>query len=146
MMVWEPRPVAWASVSTLQRIASVDCDGQVDEACGCWKFEMTITETSGQDLVGYQVPIELDAGDDVWAVIGDSCRNVGAFLPAGEALPFWVEQCDVVGQFARLWVKLPALGADSEAAIHLFLSEEGFVQNPAGVFEFFDDFLHGFPV
>jgi Uncharacterized conserved protein len=106
------------------------------------RYNIYITERSGNDLADYQVLIRLeDIGFTDWANL--TPESIYFLDDAGNPLYFWIEELDVAAQRSRIWVKVPLIPALSTVKITMVYGETNpypEYHNPERVFVLFDHF------
>ena len=101
-----------------------------------------INEQSGNTLTDYQVAINLTYDSDMQPDFSDVRF---AWLRADgkqELIPYWIEE-KVDGEWAKIWVKIPEIPANSNTMIYVYYKNTTLVSsesNATEVFDFFDDF------
>ena len=82
-----------------------------------YRREVTVTEQSGNDLMDYQVLIELNSSNfDFSHSDGNDIR----FYNGEVFLPYWVEKWDSVNQEAKIWVKVPSISANGTVSFYMY--------------------------
>ena len=122
-----------------------DCDGEIDEVCGCEMVEISVQEVSGADVAAYQVKLELGPDSITWSLVNGNGKDVGFFDAQDNQLPHWFEQFNKGGQTAVVWVRVESLPAGGAKTIYMYYGGAGvsYDQDPDAVFVFFDDFEDG---
>jgi len=105
-------------------------------------YKLYIKEQSGNDLVDYQVRIQLEnIGFTDWAnLTADSIYFTDA---NGNPLYFWVEYLDITNKRGVIWVKIPSIPKNSTVVINLNYGGTNpypSYHDPKNVFVFFDHF------
>jgi len=105
-------------------------------------YKLLIKEQSGNDLVDYQIRIQLEnTGFTDWAnLTADSIYFTDA---NGNPLYFWIEYLDTVNKRSVIWVKIPSIPKNSTVVINLNyggLNPYPSYHDPKNVFVFFDHF------
>ena len=110
-----------------------------------WPYRQKIDITSqlSQDLVDFQVKLELDASKVGphfrWDLMGADLRF---YDNGGTKIPYYIESWDEVNKQAVVWIKVPLIQQNAGADISMYYGKEDAVSESDGeaVFEFFDDF------
>jgi len=105
-------------------------------------YKLYIKEQSGNDLVDYQVRIQLEnIGFTDWAnLTADSIYFTDA---NGNPLYFWIEYLDTTNKRGVIWVKIPSIPKNSTVVINLNYGGTNpypSYHDPKNVFVFFDHF------
>ena len=107
-----------------------------------WYQQVTITNSTAAPLTDYQVLINLNAGNFVFA----NARIDGGDIRVTDTdqvtlLSYWLENYNSVAQTARLWVKVPSIPIGSKTIWLVYgNSTATTISNGAATFDFFDDF------
>ena len=102
--------------------------------------KVDVIERSGNDLIDYPVLLEIN---DAWFF--ERCNDQAYIEILDEdkttILPFYVEVFDVTNHYARIWVKIPSLPANSTKTIYINVNTNRTtpLSNPNEVFDYFDD-------
>jgi len=102
-----------------------------------------VKENSGNNLTDYQVLVQLTSSWDGWNYVMSDGSDI-YFLDANyNPLYFWIEDFNYSNKFARIWVKVPSIPANSVVRIYMCY---GVQQNPyssyrsaSKVWDFFED-------
>ena len=103
--------------------------------------EIVITENSGTNLTGYQVPIHLDSSNFNFSQAKTDGSDL-RFFSGGRTLNYWIETWDSEAEDALIWVRLPFLSANRSITLLMKCGnpEDEAVSNGGKTFEFFDGF------
>ncbi|AAM03888.1 hypothetical protein (multi-domain) [Methanosarcina acetivorans C2A] len=103
--------------------------------------EITITENSGENLTGYQVPIYLDSSNFNFSQANEDGSDL-RFSSGGRSLNYWIETWDPEAEKALIWVRIPFLLANSNITLLMKCgdSEVTAVSSGEETFDFFDGF------
>ena len=103
--------------------------------------EIVITENSGKDLMGYQVPINLDSSNFNFSQAKTDGSDL-RFFSGERTLNYWIENWDSEAEEALIWVRVPALPASKSITLLMKCGnpEDTAVSNGGKTFEFFDGF------
>jgi hypothetical protein len=107
-----------------------------------YRVPITIDNSSGSALSGYQVLITLDAGSFDFTHAQADGRDVRATDGDGVTLlPFWIESWDAAGQLARVWIRVPSIPAAGSTTVYLYYGNPAALAAGDGdaTFELFDD-------
>lgn len=101
---------------------------------------VTITEQSGNDLVDYQVRVEI-TDPDFFQECTDK-KYIECYFQDGSWIPHWVEEFNPTGNKAVIWVKVPQIPANGTVKVFIKVNPTRTedLSNGEAVFEFFDDF------
>jgi len=101
---------------------------------------VTITEQSGNDLVDYQVRVEIT--DPQFFEECPDQKYIECYFQDGSWIPHWVEEFDPANNKAVIWVKVPQIPANGTVKVFIKVnpSRTEDLSNGEAVFEFFDDF------
>ena len=103
--------------------------------------EIVITENSGKNLMGYQVPINLDSSNFNFSQAKTDGSDL-RFFSGERTLNYWIETWDSEAEEALIWVRVPSLPA--KRSITLLMKSgnpaDTAVSNGGKTFEFFDGF------
>jgi len=125
---------ALASANDLWALSTINDTGACSQ-------EITITENSGKNLIGYQVPINLDSSNFNFSkanVDGSDLR----FFSGGRNLSYWIETWDPDAEQALIWVRVPSLPASRSTTLLMKCGNPSAkaVSDGEKTFEFFDGF------
>lgn len=103
--------------------------------------EITITENSGENLTGYQVPIYLNSSNFNFSQANEDGSDL-RFSSGGRSLNYWIETWDPEAEKALIWVRIPFLPANSNITLLMKCGNSAAtaVSNGEETFDFFDDF------
>ncbi|AKB17166.1 MULTISPECIES: DUF2341 domain-containing protein [unclassified Methanosarcina] len=103
--------------------------------------EIVITENSGTNLTGYQVPINLDSSNFNFSQAKTDGSDL-RFFSGGRTLNYWIETWDPEAEKALLWVRIPFLPANRSITLLIKCGNPAAeaVSNGENTFEFFDGF------
>lgn len=108
-----------------------------------WQYQrdITIHENSGMTLNDFQVLVEL-SGTDFMNEIQTDCEDIRFTDADGNSLSYWIEEFNEGLKYARIWVKVPEIPANSKTGIVMWYGNPSADSASDGdaVFEFFDDF------
>jgi len=111
--------------------------------------EIVITENSGTNLMGYQVPINLDSSNFNFSKAKTDGSDL-RFFSGGQTLNYWIENWDSKAEEALIWVRVPSLPANRSITLLMKCGNpaDKAVSNGGKTFEFFEGFegdkLQGF--
>jgi len=111
-----------------------------------YRRRVRITELSGNTLTDYQIKIEIEAGDPIFAHARSAGEDIRfCYYPEAKMIPHWIEKYDPVAEEAIIWVKVPEIPANSEIEIYMYYGnpEVASASDGFAVFDFFDDFEDG---
>ena len=114
----------------------------IDSMTFKYRRKITITEQSGNNLSDYQVRIDLDATNFDFSHFLNEGKDLRFTDASGNLLPYWVEKMDIAAEEATIWVKVPAIPANSSASIYMYYgnSTVDSASNGWNVFLGFHDF------
>ncbi|WP_440946081.1 DUF2341 domain-containing protein [Methanosarcina sp. T3] len=103
--------------------------------------EIIITENTGKNLTGYQVPINLNSTNFNFSQANKDGSDL-RFLSGGRNLSYWIETWDPDAEKALIWVRVPFLPANKSITLLMKCgnSEATAVSNGEETFDFFDGF------
>ncbi|KKH97961.1 hypothetical protein EO95_01955 [Methanosarcina sp. 1.H.T.1A.1] len=103
--------------------------------------DIVITEHSGKNLTGYQVPINLNSFNFNFSQAKTDGSDL-RFFSGGRTLSYWIETWDPEAEKALIWVKIPFLPANRSTTLLLKCGNPvaEAVSNGEKTFEFFDGF------
>ncbi len=87
-----------------------------------YRSDVVITENAGNNLVDYQVLLELNAtsmhANYIWSSVGQDLR----VLDTDDSTPldYYIHSWDAVTKQAQVWVKIPSLPANSNKTIYFY--------------------------
>jgi len=108
-----------------------------------YRQKIDITSTLQEDLVDFQVKLELDASKVGphfrWDLQG---RDLRFYDDKGTKIPHWIESWDEVNKRAVVWIKVPLIQQNAGADIYMYYGKEDAVSesDAESVFDFWDDF------
>jgi len=103
-----------------------------------------IKENSGNNLIDYQVMIQLTSSWDGWRYVRSDASDIYFTDSGGNPLYFWIEAWDYANKNAIIWVKVPLIPANGVARIYLYYggaNPYSSYRSADKTFIFFDDFL-----
>jgi len=108
---------------------------------GACSQEIIITENSGKNLTGYQIPIYLDSSNFNFSQANKDGSDL-RFSSGGRNLSYWIETWDPDAEKALVWVKIPSLPANGKITLLMKCgnSKATAVSNGKETFDFFDGF------
>ena len=150
--------------------SDVDCGGELCEACeiglacvgasdcvtdfcdedgvcspaGSWA-RVTISNEGDEELVDWQVPVDLDPMNFVYADAAPGGVDLRASSDGvGVDLPHWIERWEAQGE-SRVWLRVPLIPANGSVDVYLLYGDPELEDASDGdaVFEFFDDHEDG---
>jgi hypothetical protein len=103
--------------------------------------EIVITENSGTNLTGYQVPINLNSSNFNFSQAKTDGSDLRFFF-GGRTLNYWIETWDPEDEKALIWVRVPSLPASRSITLLMKCGNPAAeaVSNGEKTFEFFDGF------
>ncbi|AKB27086.1 hypothetical protein MSSIT_0367 [Methanosarcina siciliae T4/M] len=103
--------------------------------------EITITENSGKNLTGYQVPIYLNSSNFNFSQANEDGSDL-RFSSGSRSLNYWIETWDPEAEKALIWVRIPFLLANGNITLLMKCgdSEATAVSSGEDTFDFFDGF------
>ena len=104
-----------------------------------YKRKITISEQSGSDLTDYLVLIELNNTNFDFSRSRANGEDIRFTDANGNLLSFWIEEWDSVNKKAKIWIRVPAIPANSETIIYMYYgnNEIASASNGEATFEFF---------
>ncbi|MCC4771755.1 DUF2341 domain-containing protein [Methanosarcina sp. DH2] len=108
---------------------------------GTYSQKIVITENSGKNLTGYQVPINLNYSNFNFSQAKTDGSDL-RFFSGGKILSYWIETWDAEAEEALIWVRIPFLSANGNSTLLMKYGNPAAtaVSNGGKTFEFFDDF------
>lgn len=108
---------------------------------GVCSQEITITENSGNNLTGYQVPISLNSSNFNFSQANEDGSDL-RFSSGGRSLSYWIETWDPEAEKALIWVRIPSLLANRNITLLMKCgdSDATAVSSGEDTFDFFDGF------
>ena len=108
-----------------------------------WQYRsvVTITNSGGTVLTGFQVHVTLDSSFDFTKAKTDGSDIRFTSNDGFTLLPFWIEAWSPGNRIASLWVRVPTIPV-SGATLYMYYgnSAAGSASDGTATFEFFDDF------
>ena len=103
--------------------------------------EIVITENSGKNLMGYQVPINLDSSNFNFSQAKTDGSDL-RFFSGERTLNYWIETWDSEAEEALIWVRVPSLPANRSITLLMKSGNpaDTAMSNGGKTFEFFDGF------
>lgn len=103
--------------------------------------EIVITENSGTNLMGYQVPINLDSSNFNFSQAKTDGSDL-RFFSGGRTLNYWIETWDSEAEEALIWVRVPSIPANRSVTLLMKCGNpaDTAVSDGDKTFEFFDGF------
>ena len=107
-----------------------------------WKRTISITNTSGSNLIDYQVKISLNNSNFDFSKANSDGSDIRVTASDGTTeLPFWIEEWNPAGTQATIWVKVPTVPNGGTSAFLYYGNPEAVsIANGDNTFDFFDDF------
>jgi len=108
-----------------------------------WSYrrQITVTEQSGNDLLEYQVLIELNSSNFNFNHAKDDGSDI-RFHDGNNFLKHWIEEWDKNNQEAKVWVRVPSIPANGNTSFYMHYGNPDAEDASDGenTFNFFDDF------
>ena len=84
-----------------------------------YRRKITVTEQSGNNLIDYQVLIELNSSNFDFSHAKSDGSDI-RFYDGNNFLPYWIEKWDSISQEAKIWVKVPYIPANESVSFHIY--------------------------
>ena len=84
-----------------------------------YRRQITVTEQSGNDLIDYQVLIELNSDNFEFSHANSDGSDI-RFCDGNNFLDYWIEKWDSANQEAKIWVKVPNISANGITSLYMY--------------------------